>query len=752
MGFDFYRDKNMTMRRPLHRWQSKALARHGLPTFALALGLSSISVNATEPSCTATEPPMNDTGALSDGVGEPAIIYADSAETIDVDTLHLRGNVIVTQDSQQIEADELTYNRNSGELHATDNVRFNDPNLTIHAGRVDMILDAKQGSFHDASYLVIADGAQGIAEQIDKDQEVVTLNQSTYSTCPPEAQSWHLQTGELKLDNTTETGTAKHITLRVQDVPVLYMPYLQFPTSEKRRSGFLFPKIGYGHDDGLRLEAPYYFNLAPQFDDTLTPRYMAKRGVMLENEFRYISKPQVENSIFIQYLPNDDRFDDEDRKSLSWDHYATLGRNWRTSLDLNYVSDNLFFDDFGNDLDTTTQVYIPRTGEISYWGPDLRFGVRVEGFQAITSPKPYQKVPQITLGLTPQRLPGGFRFDISSEAVEFTRLDQDRQGKRYDVVTSLSRPFSGSAYFFMPKVWTRHTHYEIDNQTVGFDDTITRSLPGGSVDAGLFFERHRRWLGTNAIQTLEPRLFYLYVPTRDHDGIPLFDTGPFTFGYDQLFRENRFTGIDRIGDTQQLTVALTSRVISDQRGSELLRASFGQIFYFDEREVQLDTAAAPLDESESDYAADISAKLGTYWSARYGIVWNNDSNKTATSSVALQYRNPSTTSVFNIGYYTQAETLEQTDLSFVWPVSNSINLLGRTNYSIQDQRSIEHLYGLEYETCCWSVRFVDRHQLNAKSRLRRSTMLEFELKGLGYIGDGVRSALYNSILGYPKPD
>lgn len=713
-------------------------------------------VHAAEASCTATpkahssaaESILNQRPNQPDNL--PTRVIADSVDSLDQSTLHLTGNVRVQKGHQRVDADDILYNRDTGALKAQNNILFEDQNLTIRAERIEMDMEADKGSFLDSSYSTAKDGAQGKAQLIEKDTETIILTESTYSTCPPDAQSWHLQTNELKLDDATATGTAKHLTIRVHDVPVLYLPYLQFPTSEERRSGVLLPKIGYGDIDGFKMEVPYYFNLAPQYDDTFTPRYFAKRGTMLENEFRYITEPDIENTVFLQFLPNDDRFSDEDRKTFSWDHQAIHGRYWRTLVDYNYVSDKQFFEDFGNDLETLTQVYIPKTGEITYWGPDFRFGVRVEAFQEISALKPYQKMPQLTLALTPQRLPGGFTFDAKTEAIEFTRNPQDIHGQRFDITSSISRPFGGSAYFFTPKISARHTQYELENQTPGFEQTISRSIPSGSLDGGLFFEREIDWFDTEVIQTLEPRLYYLHVPTRRHDGIPLFDTSPFTFGYDQLFRDNRFTGIDRIGDTQQLTVALTSRLFSTEDGNELLRASLGQIFYFDEREVQLNTTTSPTDESESDYVGDITAKLGTHWSARYGIVWNNDTNRTTSASVALQYKNLADDKIFNIAYYTRANELEQADLSFVWPLADSFNLLGRSNYSIQDQRSIENLFGIEYDTCCWSVRLVDRHQLNSESKLRRSTLLEFELKGLGSVGNSIRNMLSTSILGYPR--
>jgi len=334
-----------------------------------------------------------------------------------------------------------------------------------------------------------------------------------------------------------------------------------------------------------------------------------------------------------------------------------------------------------------------------------------------------------------------------AEVVHFDRTDPSVTGIRYDLKPAISFPMRTASTFLVPKATLQYTGYNLDGQPAGLDDNPGRVLPILSADAGMFFERNLEFAGQDFVQTLEPRLYYLYVPFDNQNDIPDFDTGLRTFSFAQLFRENRFSGADRVGDANQLTMALSSRLLTSS-GEEWLRASAGQIIYFRDRDVQLTPTTAKQTDTASDFVAELSAKVWDDWRVSAGVQWDIDDSRTDKKIVRMRYQ-PNPQRVINLEYRFVRETVEQTDASFRWPINHNWGVVGRWNYSLPEDRTLEVFGGVEYDSCCWATRAVVRRFLsNTDGDFDNAIFLQFELKGLAGVGESAAAFLRKSIPGY----
>ncbi len=423
-----------------------------------------------------------------------------------------------------------------------------------------------------------------------------------YTTCQGDKPDWQLNARELELQLDEGMGKARGAKLTFKGVPILYAPYFSFPIDDRRKSGFLYPNLGHASDTGLELGAPWYWNIAPNHDAIIEPRYFSERGFMLSGEYRFLTR-RTRGSFDMDYLPND-RKTDQERYRYLFSHYSTPRHRWRTNLVIDRVSDNRYYQDFGTSLGQTSRQFLRSSAELRGVGRYWNFVVTADDFQVIDESvppgnEPYRRVPRLLYWVDRPLTDSGLSLALDSELVYFDR-DVGSIGARADLYPNVYWDLRQHWGFLKPSIGYRFTAYDLDLQGAEGDDTPSNGTPIASMDAGLVFDRRA---ANGDLQTLEPRLFYLYVPQKQQDDQPLFDTGDFTFGFSQLFNTNRFTGGDRQGDANQLSVAVSTRRFDGPTGQVLWSLSLGQILYFSPREVQLDGAPV-MDEDLSPFLAE----------------------------------------------------------------------------------------------------------------------------------------------------
>jgi LPS-assembly protein len=711
-------------------------------------------------------PPSMGPAELPPEPSEKDLLFV-SADTFDYDQelalLSLGGDVAIGQGSRQVRADRIVYDRESADLVATGDAFVSNPGFRMTADRAEMNLDTDRGRIEDVQYrLTGRANARGSADQAELLGPKQTQYQNiTYTACPPNQRDWTLEAAELDIDQEEGVGVARHAKLRVGDVPVLYTPYLSFPIDGRRKSGILVPSIGNSEENGFDLMVPYYWNIAPNMDATIFPRIMSNRGVMLGTEFRYLSAAQ-EAEVYGEIIPEDSRYEgDSPRGAIRLEHTGRYGSHfggrWASSLNVNAVSDNEYLEDSGNQLEITSTRNLERRGDLTYSAPRWALLTRLQSFQTVdaaVSPenRPYGRMPQLVLSTSPYRMESGLQLGVGAEYNYFSH-NTKVHGHRAALQPYAVWPLRKSYGHLIPKVDLYLAGYGLQDQDVDKSDSPSYAIPSFNLDGELVFERTVQWFDHESLQTLEPRIFYLYTPFKDQEDIPVFDSSELSFSFNSLFRQNRFTGRDRIGDANQLTLGLTSRTLATTSGLELFRASVGQVLYFRDREVQIN--GLPEDESTSAIAGELSARFLPNWRGRASFEWdpNREQDQSQKRVLELNYQTPEERLVnlayrFDLGA-TEAARYEDTDLSFSWPVNPRLQFVGRWFYSILNDKTMEAFAGVEFGRCCWRMRLLGRHLKNRPdSNGTNSVMVQVELAGLGSIGQRIDNFLERGIYGY----
>lgn len=661
----------------------------------------------------------------------------------------LEGNVQILRAGQSLQADRVIYDQAADRAEAEGNVVFRQPGLEVESASGYTEIEGEQAAFRDSRYRLPERNARGEAARMERRSPTqARLEEATYTTCPPQRRDWVLQAEQVDLDQAAGVGKARDVAVRFKGVPIFYTPRLTFPIDDQRKSGFLLPSAGSSDESGVDVAIPYYWNIAPNRDATITPRILGERGLQLNGEYRYLT-PRSRGEFGIEFLPDDDLYGD-DRSLFSYRHNGRFGAHWTTDVYLSAASDDEYFQDLGQSLSLASTTHLERRIDLRYvHGPWYLLG-RVQDFQAIGVPESYSRMPQLIAATT---LPGTdprLTFHFYGEAVRFDHPDAGvTTGTRLDLKPGVSYDWRGAAWFLRPTASVRHTAYQLEDPAAGSPEDPSRTTPIVSLDGGLFFERDTRLGNRPMLHTLEPRLFYLYVPYEDQSDIPVFDTGRLDFSFAQLFRDNRFSGADRQSAANQLTAALTSRLLHADSGRERVRASIGQIYYFRDRDVTL-PGMSPESENSSSVVAELGLQLWAHSSFTAGVQYDPHDSATERSSVLYRYQG-GPRRIFNLGYRFRENDIEQTDLAFIWPVSARWAAIGRWNYSIRDELTLEAFAGLEYDACCWTVRVVARNYVNeVGGETNTAFYVQFLLKGLTSIGTGLDALLERGILGYGR--
>ncbi|NOY61588.1 MAG: LPS-assembly protein LptD [Gammaproteobacteria bacterium] len=664
----------------------------------------------------------------------------------------LRGDVRIARAAQQLAADIATYDERTRSVEVNNGMRFQDGDFALRGTTAHMELDADRGRFSDAEFWLYKQHARGRAGLIIKENASITrLERASYTTCNPDEEDWYLSATNITLDRQADIGSARHVVVRFKGIPFLYTPYISFPLSDKRKSGFLPPSIGVSGRSGTTIALPYYWNIAPRVDATLTPNNMTARGTQLLAELRYLN-PASRGQLDAEYLASDKKFGGK-RELYTFRHNGNFGPQWTLDIALKSVSDKAYFTDMGNSLVTSNISHLERRLDLTYLGDYGRFRSRLQTYQTVDDAiapgsRPYQRLPQLQYS-TPSWEGDYLRLDMDSELVNFER-EESLSGWRLAMEPNISAPFESLATTITPKLTLHHTQYELDPIDPSQSSSFNRTVPIFSLDSGLFLERDSQWGDSELLQTLEPRLFYLYAPFEDQSQLPLFDTSLPLLSFPRLFAENRFSGLDRVGDANQISAALTTRFLDKSSGKEYFSASIGQIFYLRDRQVML--SGSTLDERhKSDIVAEAVARLGSHWSAKLNLQWGELNNEAEKGAFQINYRRDNRR-LFNLGYrFTRTPALEQLNGSFAWPLTTQWSVVAQANYSLEEQRTLDTLHGLEYNSCCWALRILsEEHIINNEGDMTRSLSFEFELKGMATIGRSIRDTLKQRILGYTQ--
>ncbi|RFF27230.1 MULTISPECIES: LPS-assembly protein LptD [unclassified Wenzhouxiangella] len=645
------------------------------------------------------------------------------------DEVRFRDSVLLRQGQQELETDELIYEPQTGRVRIPGWLQYSGPRLNVDAQSASYDTRRKSGQFESILYTIPGTTARGsAASAVIHDPEHARLETFDFTTCPPEQDDWQIEASSVDMDMEKGVGTARNARLVFKGVPLLYSPWLSFPLDDRRKSGFLYPGFGYSADDGFDVSIPWYWNIAPNQDATITARWIEKRGPMLGLEHRFLTERQS-GELRIDWLPEDKRTNDG-RYYGEFDYRLRAHPGWVASANLKRASDDEYFIDLGSDLRDSAIQFLRSSASLRGFGRYWSLEVLADTFQVLDESvgptrEPYRRLPRTMLDVD-RPLPGRFRFSLDGEAVYFDR-DVGVTGARVDLFPRLHYDLVAPGWHIRPAVGVRSTAYELDG---GADSSLTRTTPIATFDAGLAFERR---LDSGRIQTLEPRFYYLYVPYRDQDDYPDFDTRELTFGFSQLFHYNRFSGPDRQGDANQLTLALTSRLLEVEDGFSRLEASLGQIVYFRDLRVQLDEAAPDMRE-RSATVAEMTWRPARQLVLNAGLQWDDEADETEVARFGLNWQGRDARQVA-LGYRFRRDRVDQADMRFRYPVNQQLNLVGRVTYSFEENETLEVLGGIEYDSCCWSLRFTAREWVrDRESDKRTAFFVELELKGLGSVG------------------
>jgi LPS-assembly protein len=665
------------------------------------------------------------------------------------DMVRLSGGVEASQGYRSLKAEDAEFNRTTRSGTLLGDVEFREPGLLMRGATGSFNSETGEASLTAAQFVLHEQHVHGASDLIKRRaDEIIELDDGSYSYCPPLQENWVLHAKNLELDLEEGVGTARDAKIEMGGIPVIYTPYLRFPLDDRRKSGFLWPELGKDSNGGIDFAAPYYFNLAPNYDATLTPRYIADRGLLAELELRHLSHEAGYWELGGAWISGDDEYqedfpdEDGDRWLAAIEQHGLFKRRWRTEIDFTKTGDDEYFSDIGtSSLQVRQSSHLIQAGEVDYLGDSWAAQLRLEEFQTIARDvinEPYSKLPQLSLSRNAPERAFSPNLLLQSDLAYFDHDDKDTGGRLFNAIGA-SYPMRWIWGFLVPVAKYRQINYDLDDEIFfdgDFDDSPDVGAPLLSVDGGLFFERETSW----GLQTLEPRLYYLWADFEEQAGLPDFDSSELTFAYSQLFRETRFSGKDRLDDANQVSVGLTTRFIdqdsADFEGSSAIAAEFN---------------LAPAD----------SIDFRSSW------LWNTDEEELDQTYIQLGYLPPGG-AIFNLGYSyrryrgfdPRVSDIEQVDFSSYLPVNNEWALFLRSLYDIDSSERINDMAGIEYNSCCWRVRFVYQRSFDQKTGANveelvehdNAIFLEFQLKGLGGVGTRVSSLLEETIRGFRDSD
>ena len=686
----------------------------------------------------------------------------------------LSGDVVIDQSGRMIRADEVTIDKTQTFARAKGNVQMAQGGIIAQSDQIDYNLKDETGQLNNSFYVAEVTHAHGHANKINRTSPTkIILENASYTTCPPdEKPTWKIQANQIELDQDTGRGITRGTKIYVKDVPVLAVPYFNFPIDDRRTTGILNPGFGFTNDGGFELAVPVYLNLAPNYDATITPRLITDRGIFAQGEFRYLTENYGKGSVWGSYLPSDREYQDKDRKDFHFLHNWQINNQWTTNLEYNYVSDKDFFSDLDNNPNSRTELNQRRAWELNYAHgiPGLKAQLKVEDFQTLDDTiqdidKPYARLPQFLLNYVTGN-PQGLEYEFNNDTAYFQKDINDTTDVSQPSGTRLYNQFA-TRYnfrnpwaFAIPEVSVRslNTFYDQETEQRLGTDNKTKSIvvPQFTLDTGLTFEKEGKFL-----QTITPRAFYAYAPYEKQNGNPNFDSTSASINYDQLFSPYRFYGHDRLEDNNFLSLGL-SYSLFDTVGLERLRASLGQSYYFDDRRVTLLNNTDNIDkEKRTGPVISLSSQLSQNFTLSTNSAWM--SNGDSAQHDFQVYYTGEQGNLYNVGYFyrnnlpDRQDKYDQAVASFMQPIKDNWRIMGHIQYDLDNHVAREYLLGVNYESCCWGISVYGRSYFNDLDDVtdssvspKRAVMAELTLKGLGGLNNKLSSLLENRILGFDK--
>jgi LPS-assembly protein len=666
--------------------------------------------------------------------------YFDAGNT---SVAEARDSVELSRADQLLTTELLRYDPESKTVTMPGKMSYKDSVMYMSGTNAQYSFLDESGRFTDVDYGLTGSSAKGSASEVLVDSgNHSLLRQLQFTTCPGEKPEWLLTAKELELNFDEGVGTARNAKLEFFDIPILYLPYMTFPIDDRRKSGFLYPFISSANDNGFEFSIPFYWNIAPNQDATITPRLFTERGVMVTGEYRIITR-RTGGELNFDWLPSDKKTRDL-RYHYRLKHEARVSRNWRSLVLIDRVSDDQYFQDFSNSLAAASRQYLRSKAGIYGRGHYWTFSVIADDFQVVDEAvdafnEPYRRLPRIAFDIDRPLGFQGLRLQMDAELVYFDR-DVGATGSRFDIFPRIEWNIETNWGYMRPSAGYRYTSYELNWHGLPGDTSPDRGTEILSIDSGLFLERDN---GKGKVQTLEPRLFYLYVPYRNQEGFPDFDSAPFTFGFSQLFHFNRFTGADRQSDANQLTLALTTRSIDQVAGRELWSLSFGQIAYFESQKVVPAITNETLDDSASPFIAEFVLHPTRRLSSRLSAQWDWQNSEIDVAVLGVTHTAASGRRM-GAEYRFRRDSLDQFDIRYYQPMNERWRVLGRVNYSLKDSDLLAAEAGFEYDSCCWGLRVVGKRFLrNREGDHRDAIYVQLVLKGLGNFGRRTAPLFYD---------
>ncbi len=687
------------------------------------------------------------------------------------------GAVKLSSQENKVQADEIRVDRVDGSIESKGQTRFQNPTITIDAQNLTGNNLRKQVVMQGSKYRLNEAPGKGSADELKISRQGVILSGSTYTSCIDDEPDWEISASEINLSSEQNEGEAWNSVFRVKDIPVFYLPYFNFPLTDERKTGFLYPSISSSNSHGFEFMLPFYWNIAPNFDATITPYYMSKRGTQLQTEFRYLFDQQF-SQLNIEYLDEDKEITSNDSRYLTrFQHIGSFAENYRIHIDWSDISDDNYLVDFDSDQFNESDAYLWRLGELSYFSDFWDVTFKLQDFEVLGDrTDSYETLPQIEFN---SYQPLGFYNSAFNMYAEYTHFDISDErlptADRLHLEAGFDLPYSQPGWFINSEMSILHTIYKqhdidniylssLGNQDVHLEEDVDRTLPKFRLHTGLNFDRDTNLLFKGMTQTLEPQVQYLYIPDKNQDDIFVYDTSPLQDDFDGLFRDRRFSSVDRIAEANQLSLGATTRFLNKEN-KELFHLSVGRILYLNDTNISFNEDGDR--EDSSSLAADVFIQLAQRWQFEGDLQYDTKKEETDKSQININYRHDDR-NLFQLSHrYISglAETdIEQISALGSFPINKDWQFVGRYTRDLTRERSLESYAGLQYESCCWAVRLTYERNINTnlydqdtfnedRDEFDSGFMLQFVLKGLGgkqkpiSIDDMLESGLF----GYKRP-
>ena len=713
----------------------------------------------------------------------PVEVTSDRAEATQQGKAVYQGDVEVKQGLKQFSSQYTELDQTTRQVTARGNIRYKDGSVTlVSQGELKGDLNSRESTISQASYQLHGSPARGQAELIELNEKAssVKLTGAEFTTCPPGQETWKLKASEVSLDQDEVFGEAWNATLWLKDVPVFYVPYMSFPIKDERKSGLLYPTMGYSDRDGVDFAQPIYWNIAPNYDMTFTPRYIQERGTMARSEFRYLPMEGSEGSLYGEWL-GDDRKLGDNRWLINVEHQTkAMDDALRLKVDYTRVAehDYNYFNDLSPSVGTLVDNQLQQSMQLGYYQPNWNLTGEARDYQILLADAvlPHKLLPRISFNTY---LPSP-RYDLALRT-ELANFDHENshfyRGQRFHIEPQLNLPLlAAPGYQLDSQFRLMYTHYQqqlpdnYDSDLVALglnhlDKQVDRVLPSVRVSGKLVFDRQDYWYNRPFTQTLEPQFQYLYVPYRNQDNIGLYDTTPLRQEYYSLFSDRRYAGLDRISDANRVSIGATSRIF-DTAGTERLRLTLGQSYALVRPKVTFYPEEVVSTNSRSLLSFRGDVRPLHHWFGHTGIEYDTQEHRLSTGSAAVEYQHNEWLGQINYRYVREANLSvsqpdEVTDISQLGlltrlPIVDHWQIIGAHYTDLQHSTALDSLLGVRYDACCWSINLAfERHRrpdnasLTAESENKLG--LQFEFKGLGSIGSGTDFTLDTRLLPYSRP-